>query len=87
MAWQDRLANWVDAQIQRLPGLDQWSERHFHAIGLHGPEVRHLLKTRFFPAAVMLTAAFVVLAAAALVRRRSARGGGGRPSPPAAEAS
>jgi len=87
MAWQDRLANWVDAQLQRLPGLDQWSERHFHAIGLHGPEVRHLLKTRFLPAAVMLGVAFLVLLAAALIRRRTARAGGGGPSPPAAEAS
>ena len=74
------------AQLQRLPGLDQWSERHFHAIGLHGPEVRHLLKTRFFPVAVMLGAAFLVLLAAALIRRRGARDRG-RPSPPAAEVS
>ena len=86
MAWQDRMANWADALLQRLPGLDHWSERHFHAIGLHGPEVRHLLKTRFLPAAVMLSAVFIVLVAAALIRRRAARGGG-RPSPPAAEAS
>jgi hypothetical protein len=71
MAWQDRMATWLDAQLQRVPGLDQWSERHFHAIGLHGPEVRHLLKTRFVPAALMLSAAFIVLVAAALVRRRS----------------
>jgi hypothetical protein len=87
MAWQDRLANWVDAQLQRLPGLDQWSERHFHAIGMHGPEVRHLLKTRFFPAAAMLGVAFLVLLAVTLIRRRSGRAGGGGPSPPAAEAS
>jgi hypothetical protein len=87
MAWQDRLANWVDGLLQRFPGLDQWFERHFHAIGLHGPEVRHLLKTRFFPAAVMLGGAFIVVMTAALVRRRSARARGGRQSPPAAEAS
>ena len=82
MAWQDRLAAWGDGLLQRLPGLDHWFEKHFHAIGLHGPEVRHLLKARFFPAAVMLSAAFVVLVVMALIRRRT-----GRPSPPAAEAS
>jgi len=87
MAWQDRLANWADAQLGRLPGLDQWSERHFHAIGLHGPEVRHLLKARFAPAAAMLSAAFVVLLLAALIRRRTARAHRDGPSPPAAETS
>ncbi|HYW23316.1 MAG TPA: hypothetical protein VE953_04080 [Terriglobales bacterium] len=71
MPWQDRLANWLDAQLQRLPGVDRWSERHFHAIGLHGPEVRHLLKTRFFPAATVVGAVLVVLIVAALIRRRS----------------
>jgi len=72
MAWQDRLSNWVDSQIERLPVLDQWFEKHFHAIGLHGPEVRHLLKTRFVPVAMLVTAAFVVLAVAVLVRRARA---------------
>jgi hypothetical protein len=73
MAWQDRLANWADGLLQRLPGLDHWSEKHFHAIGLHGPEVRHLLKTRFFPAAVLVSAALALLVVSALLRRRSAR--------------
>ena len=72
MAWQDRLSNWVDSQVERLPVLDRWFENHFHAIGMHGPEVRHLLKTRFAPAAMMVTAAFVVLAVAVLVRRARA---------------
>lgn len=80
MAWQDRLASWVDAQLQRLPGLDRWIEKHFHAIGLHGPEVRHLLKTRFLPAAVMVTTLLLLLIVLAVVRRRSAR-------PPTAQAS
>jgi hypothetical protein len=78
MAWQDRLASWVDALLQRLPGLDLWFERHFHALGLHGPEVRHLVKTRFFPAALVAGGVLVVLLAPALIRRRTAR------QPPAA---
>jgi hypothetical protein len=83
MAWQDRLANWVDGLLQRLPGLDRWFEKHFHALGLHGPEVRHLLKTRFLPAAMLLSAVLAVLVVMALARRAR----GGRRSPPAAEAS
>jgi hypothetical protein len=79
MAWLDRLANWVDALLQHVPGLDRWFERHFHAIGLHGPEVRHLLKTRFFPAAVAGGAVFAVVLLPGLVRRRSARPPGAEP--------
>jgi hypothetical protein len=77
MAWQDRLSTWVDSQIARVPVLDRWFENHFHAIGMHGPEVRHLLKTRFVPVAMMVTAAFVVLAVVGLVRRARAS----RPEP------
>lgn len=75
MAWQDRLANWADGVLVRVPALDQWFEKHFHAMGLHGPEVRHLLKARFFPAAALVAAAFAVLLVTALVRRsaRAAR--------------
>jgi hypothetical protein len=83
MAWQDRLANWVDGLLQRMPAVDQWLERNFHAMGFHGPEVRHELKTRFLPAAMAFTAVIAVLIVAALVRRVR----GGRRTPPTAEAS
>jgi hypothetical protein len=83
MAWQDRLANWVDGLLERMPAVDQWLELNFHAIGLHGPEVRHLMKTRFLPAAMAFSAVIAVLLVVALVRRAR----GGRRSPPAAEAS
>jgi hypothetical protein len=73
MAWQDRLASWVDGQLHRAPGLDRWLETHLHAMGLHGPEARHLLKTRFFPAATVLAAGLLVLVVSALVRRLTAR--------------
>jgi len=73
MAWQDRLASWVDGQLHRAPGFDHWLEAHLHTMGLHGPEARHLLKTRIFPAAVTLAALFLVLVVTALVRRLTAR--------------
>jgi len=79
MAWQDRLSNWVDSQIERLPALDGWFEKHFHAVGLHGPEVRHLVKTRFVPFAVLVSVVLLVMLVTWLVRRGGSRSG--RPSP------
>lgn len=69
MGWQDGLARWVDHQIQQHPALDRWLEQHFHAIGLHGPAVRHLLKTRVMPAAVLVLATMLLLIATLVVRR------------------
>ena len=79
MAWQDRLSSWIDGQIERVPALDGWFERHFHAIGLHGPEVRHLAKTRFVPLAAIATGLLLVLLVTWLVRR-SGRSSGPSPS-------
>lgn len=71
MTWQDRLASWVSQQIGRWPALDHWLEKHVHAVGLHGPEVRHLLKTRFIPAAALVSALVLVLVVTAVARRAS----------------
>lgn len=69
MTWQDRLAGWVSRQVERSPALDHWLEKHIHAIGLHGPEVRHLLRTRFATAGALLSAVVLVLLVAAVARR------------------
>ncbi len=69
MTWQDRLAGWVNHQIERSPALERWLERHIHAIGLHGPQARHLLKTRFVPAVALLSVVVLMLLVAAVARR------------------
>src|SRR5260370_19364672 len=85
MTWQDRLAGWVSRQVERSPALDHWLEKHIHAIGLHGPQVRHLLRTRFVPAVALLSAVVLVLLVAAVTRRvRRSRDPGRRQAAPAA---
>ncbi len=86
MTWQDRLAGWVSHQVERSPALDHWLERHIHAVGLHGPEVRHLLKTRFVPAVALLSAVVLVVLVAAVARRvRRSRDRRRRQQAPAAD--
>jgi hypothetical protein len=69
MGWQDGLARWADHQIEQHRAFERWLELHFHAIGLHGPAVRHLLKTRVMPAAILVLATMLLLIAALMVRR------------------
>lgn len=69
MGWQDGLARRVNHQIEQHPGLDRWLELRFHAFGLHGPAVRHLLKTRVMPAVILVLATMLVLIAALMIRR------------------
>lgn len=73
MAWYDRLTRWADHLIERTFGLHDVFERQFHALGLHGPYMRHLAKTRVVPALVVGTALLLALIAFALVRRSRAR--------------
>ena len=87
MAWQDRLAAWVDGQVQRSPALDHWLEARFHAMGLHGPALRHLLKTRFIPAATTFVVAFLLLVIGGMILRRAVRSRGRRRRPAPARAS
>jgi hypothetical protein len=84
MAWYDRLAHWVDRLIERTFGLHDVFERHFHALGLHGPYMRHLAKTRVVPALLIGTALLLALIAFALVRRSRARRRPVDPGAPAA---
>ena len=88
MAWQDRIAAWLDQQIALHPALDRWLELRFHAMGLHGPAVRHLLKTRAVPAAiVLLGTVLLMIALGVLRRRRRKRGLAGRTMRPASSGS
>ena len=73
MAWQDRISSWMDRQIERFPVVDRWLERHFHAIGWHGPYVRHLVRTRLAPALALGTAILLTVVVVLLVRRSRAR--------------
>jgi len=76
VAWQDRLATWLDNQVARYPALDHWLEDHLHAMGLHGPQVRHLLKVRVLPGTIVFLTALLLLIAVLVisrVRRRRAR--------------
>jgi hypothetical protein len=73
MGWQDRFTSWVDHQIERFPALDAWLERHFHAMGIHGPYARHLAKTRLAPAIAIGLAMLLALVVVLLVRRSRAR--------------
>jgi hypothetical protein len=69
MSWEDRLATWVDHQVVQHPALDRWLELHLHAVGIHGPAARHLLKTRVLPAVIAIGAATLLLLAVLLVGR------------------
>jgi hypothetical protein len=91
MDWQDRIAAWLDRQVAGHPALDRWLEAHLHAIGLHGPAVRHLLKTRVVPAATVVMAALLLMIALGMLRRarrrRRKRGLAGRTVRPASSGS
>jgi hypothetical protein len=67
------LVDWVAALIldfvESHPWLDVFLESHFHALGLHGPLVRHSLRVRVVPAALLVTATLVLLIAMVVVRR------------------
>jgi hypothetical protein len=79
MAWGDMAARWVEGFLEAHPGLDVWLERHAHAYGLHGPYLRHVLKSRLAPA-VLVVAVLAVLLVVAVWRSRRA---GARQRPPA----
>jgi hypothetical protein len=73
MSWSHRFANWLDEQIARFPALDHWMESHFHALGFHGPYVRHLAATRLAPAVLLGGTIVLALLIVAFVRRSRAR--------------
>ena len=73
MGWQDRFATWLDHQIERLPALDLWLERHLHAMGIHGPYARHLARTRLAPTIAVGLTVLLALVAALLITRWRAR--------------
>jgi hypothetical protein len=73
MGWADRFSSWLDHQVERVPALDHWMESHFHALGFHGPYIRHLAKTRIGPAVLLIGTALLVLLVVALVRRSRGR--------------
>ena len=84
---EEQLAVWVERFLVTHPAWDRWLEAHLHAYGLHGPAARHLLKTRVFPAAVLLLGAITLLVLLLIVwlarrpRRRRRRSAVGRPHP------
>jgi hypothetical protein len=81
-SWEDSLATWLDRFIESHPAWDRWLEAHLHAYGLHGPALRHLLKTRLVPAAAVLLAATIFLIVLFCVGyRRGRRSAPGRPPP------
>jgi hypothetical protein len=53
MGWEDGLLRWMDGLIAAHPGLDVWLESHLHTLGYHGPALRHLLRSRVLPVAVL----------------------------------
>ncbi len=79
-SWEDRLAKQLEGFIEAHPAWDRWLETHLHAYGLHGPALRHLLRTRLLPTATVLLAATILLAALFwLGHRRGRRSAPGRP--------
>ena len=79
MAWEDTAARWVEGFLDAHPGVDTWLERHAHAYGLHGPYLRHVLKSRLAPAVLVVAVLAVVLVVGVWRSRRA----GARRRPPA----
>ena len=73
MAWQQRLADWMDQQVERLPGLDHWLEQHAHALGYHGPTVRRALALGVVPLGIVALGVLIVVIVAVVRRRRAGR--------------
>jgi hypothetical protein len=71
-ALADTLARWVEGTLQAHPGLDHWLERHAHAYGLHGPYLRHVLKSRLAPVVVVVAVVALVLVVGVWRSRRAA---------------
>ncbi len=70
MGWLDALGRWAYHQVWvRSPELYRWLEDHFHAVGLHGPTVRHLARTRLMPATLLVLAIVVAMLATVAVQR------------------
>jgi hypothetical protein len=68
MGLVDIVSGWILAFDRAHPDLHAWLEGHFHAFGLHGPLVRHSLKMRVVPAALVVTATLAVLLAIVVIR-------------------
>lgn len=68
MGLVDLVSAWILAFDRAHPDLHAWLEGHFHAYGLHGPLVRHSLKTRVVPAMLVVTATLTVILAIAVFR-------------------
>jgi len=90
MGWEDALFRWVDGMIAAHPALDHWLELHAHEWGLHGPYLRHLLRSRLLSVVLVLVGLPLSFVVGVQIHRvqellgRSRRGGGrgaARPSP------
>ena len=68
MGLVDRAAGWILDFVETHPWLDSFLETHFHAFGLHGPLVRHSLRMRLVPAALVVTATLTLVAVLLAVR-------------------
>ena len=77
MHWEDRLFAWVTSFLKTHPAIDHAIEMRAHALGMHGPSLRHALRTHF-DAILILTVAIGVslILLAHAIRTRRVRGGG-----------